>query len=175
VSTHRRQTNIISTLHNCITILYLGARWPVRCVDGITAFGVRSRKLSNVILSSDGWPILSQAPPCFGKDLKSLVPAAYAVFRAHRSYVVLCRDACLFGAVMCHHHHHHHQPIKNPPTGAKLSLERNGLDIRRTGHNPPGGPTAIGGCKDNKCSRAFRRAEELEIIYFYRNFFTIIT
>jgi hypothetical protein len=55
-------------------------------LDGpaVSAFGVRSRKLSNL---SKGRPLgdqnlLSQAP-CFGRNVKSLVPAAFAVVSTH--------------------------------------------------------------------------------------------
>jgi hypothetical protein len=42
-------------------------------------FFVRSRKLSNV-------GQLSRAPPCFGRQVKPLVPAAFAVVSTHWAY-----------------------------------------------------------------------------------------
>jgi hypothetical protein len=47
--------------------------------------GVRSWKLSNV---GHRWigdhHLLSQAPPCFGRHVKPLVPAAFAVIMTHQ-------------------------------------------------------------------------------------------
>jgi hypothetical protein len=49
-------------------------------------FGVRSRKLSKFGQSLDGWlkSILSRAPPCFGRHVKLLVLAAFAVVSTHQ-------------------------------------------------------------------------------------------
>jgi hypothetical protein len=49
--------------------------------------GVRSRKLSNVGQLVIGWVtknLLSRAPPCFGRHVKPLVPAAFAVVSSHQ-------------------------------------------------------------------------------------------
>jgi hypothetical protein len=49
-------------------------------------FGVRSRKLSNVV-HVIGWVtknLLSRAPPRFGRHVKPLVPAAFAVVSTHQ-------------------------------------------------------------------------------------------
>jgi hypothetical protein len=42
-------------------------------------FGVRSRKLSNVGQSLNAKNVLSRAPPCFGRHVEPLDPAAFAV------------------------------------------------------------------------------------------------
>jgi hypothetical protein len=49
-------------------------------------FGMRSRKLSKR-WSVIGWVIknvLSRAPPCFGRHVKPLVPAVFAVVSTHQ-------------------------------------------------------------------------------------------
>jgi hypothetical protein len=45
---------------------------------------VRSRKLSNVDQSLDGLNLLSRTPPCFGRHVKPLVLAAFAVVNPPR-------------------------------------------------------------------------------------------
>jgi hypothetical protein len=45
-------------------------------------FGVRSRKLSNVGYVTKN--LLYQAPPCFGRHVMPVVPAAFAVVSTHR-------------------------------------------------------------------------------------------
>jgi hypothetical protein len=57
----------------------------------VSALGVRSRKLSTGL---NGWPVLgwvtknliSQAPPCFGRHVKPLVPVAFAIVSTHSSF-----------------------------------------------------------------------------------------
>jgi hypothetical protein len=51
-------------------------------------FGVRSRRLSNVGQSLDKWPknLISWAPPCFGRHVKPLVSAAFAVVTPTNSH-----------------------------------------------------------------------------------------
>jgi hypothetical protein len=54
-------------------------------------FGVRSRKLIKFSLASHWMGVewvtknlLSRAPPCFGRHVKPLVPAAFAVVNTHQ-------------------------------------------------------------------------------------------
>jgi hypothetical protein len=57
-------------------------------LDGsaVSALGVRSRMLSNVIVSHrrGDQNLLSRAPPCFEKQVKPLVPAAFVVVSTHQ-------------------------------------------------------------------------------------------
>jgi hypothetical protein len=54
----------------------------------VSALSVRSRKLSIVEVSH--WigdqNLLSRAPPCFGRHVKLLVPAAFPVVSTHSSF-----------------------------------------------------------------------------------------
>jgi hypothetical protein len=48
-------------------------------------FGVRSRKLSNIVSHWMGdQKLISRAPPYFGRHVKRLVPAAFAVISTHQ-------------------------------------------------------------------------------------------
>jgi hypothetical protein len=49
-------------------------------------FGMRSRKLSKrwSVIEWLTKNLLSRAPPCFGRHVKSLVPAAFAVVSTHQ-------------------------------------------------------------------------------------------
>jgi hypothetical protein len=50
-------------------------------------FGVRSRKLCNVVchwMGDQKFKLLSSAPPCFGRHVKPLVPAAFVVVSTHQ-------------------------------------------------------------------------------------------
>jgi hypothetical protein len=57
-------------------------------LDGptVSAFGVRSRKLSNI-----GY-VLSRAPPCFERHVKPLVPAVFAVVSTHETALGPCGE-----------------------------------------------------------------------------------
>jgi hypothetical protein len=65
-------------------------------LDGpvVTALGVRTRKLSNVLKGlkvlnthrMGDQNLLSQAPPSFGKHVKPLVPAVFAIVSTHSSF-----------------------------------------------------------------------------------------
>jgi hypothetical protein len=61
-----------------------------RCL-AVRAFSVRSRKLSNALKGQDGWPkfIIS----FFGRHVKPLVPAAFAVVSTRSSFKKGCRQA----------------------------------------------------------------------------------
>jgi hypothetical protein len=48
------------------------------------SFGVRSRKLSTVNRTLDTKNVLSQAPLCFGRHVKPLLPATFAVVSTHQ-------------------------------------------------------------------------------------------
>jgi hypothetical protein len=51
----------------------------------VNALGVRSRKLSNVGRSSDGWPKIYYLELLRDRHAKPLVPAAFEVFSTHQS------------------------------------------------------------------------------------------
>jgi hypothetical protein len=65
-------------------------------LDGraVSALSVWTRKLSNDRRgqSLDGWAkFITRAPPCFGRHVKLLVPAAFAVVSIHSSFNVVRR------------------------------------------------------------------------------------
>jgi hypothetical protein len=60
-------------------------------LDGlaVSALGVQSRKLSNVLKVSHRMGdknLSSRDPPCFGRHVKPLVPAAFAVVSTYSSF-----------------------------------------------------------------------------------------
>jgi hypothetical protein len=61
----------------------------------VSALGVRSRKLNNFGRSSDGLSKngLSRDPPCFGRHVKLLIPAVFALVSTHQ-FTVLAVCAC---------------------------------------------------------------------------------
>jgi hypothetical protein len=64
---------------------------PYEKLDGraVSALGVRPRKLipvSTASLRMGDQNLLSRAPPCFGRHVKLLVPAVFAVVSTHSSF-----------------------------------------------------------------------------------------
>jgi hypothetical protein len=64
--------------------MYLQSVKELDC-PAVRALGVRSRKQSNIGWSSDGWPKFYHLELIFGRHVKPLVPAVFAVVNTHQS------------------------------------------------------------------------------------------
>jgi hypothetical protein len=91
LNTHgEAQSNIFVVL---LSIHWLRVGYNVEELDGLAvcALSVRLRKLSNVLNGQSGMgdqKLLSLAPACFGRHVKPLVPAVFAVVSTHQPALV---------------------------------------------------------------------------------------
>jgi hypothetical protein len=91
-------TYIIKYLSNCIRwimLFYGGARWTRDHCTRLAIVETKQRSQRSLI----GWVtknLLSRAPPCYGRHVKPLVPAEFAVVSTHYSFKKDWRKASIF-------------------------------------------------------------------------------